>query len=141
MAIRRCWPPEALARQVLDAVAEADLLQLPARNRLGVGGLRVRVEQRQHRLPQGRGPRQQVELLEHEPDRVVAQRGQRVRGQRADIAAVDEQWSRVGTSSPPIRFIIVDLPDPDGPMMATNSHAATPNETPSRARTVCSPMR
>ena len=34
-----------------------------------------------------------------------------------------------------MRFISVDLPEPDGPMIATYSPAATASETPRRAWT------
>jgi len=47
----------------------------------------------------------------------------------------------VGVSSPPIRFIMVDLPDPEAPMIATNSPASMSSETPSRALSSCSPIR
>jgi hypothetical protein len=35
----------------------------------------------------------------------------------------------------------VDFPDPDGPMMATNSPAPTESETPRRAGTTTLPIR
>ena len=38
-------------------------------------------------------------------------------------------------------FISVDLPDPDGPMTATNSPAAMSTLTPRNACTSTSPMR
>ena len=38
-------------------------------------------------------------------------------------------------------FMNVDLPEPEGPMTATNSPGATSSETPSRARTSVSPIR
>ena len=37
-------------------------------------------------------------------------------------------------------FIAVDLPDPDGPMIATNSPAAIWKDTSSSARTSASPV-
>ena len=37
-------------------------------------------------------------------------------------------------------FINVDLPEPEGPMMATNSPASIENDTPSSARTSASPV-
>ncbi len=46
-----------------------------------------------------------------------------------------------GTSSAPMRFIMVDLPDPEGPMMATKSPASISSETLSSALTVWSPIR
>jgi hypothetical protein len=38
-------------------------------------------------------------------------------------------------------FIIVDLPDPDGPMIATISPSSTARSTASRARTSIAPVR
>ncbi len=47
---------------------------------------------------------------------------------------------RLGTSRQPMMFISVDLPEPDAPMMATNSPRATVSETPRRACTSTSPI-
>src|SRR5215470_12454109 len=44
-----------------------------------------------------------------------------------------------GRSRPPSRASRVDLPPPDGPVIATNSPGATSNETLSSAATVTSP--
>ena len=38
-------------------------------------------------------------------------------------------------------FISVDFPEPDGPMMATNSPRSTERSTAARARTSLSPIR
>ena len=38
-------------------------------------------------------------------------------------------------------FIVVDFPEPDGPITATNSPWATEKETPSSARSSTSPVR
>ncbi len=46
----------------------------------------------------------------------------------------------VGVSRQPMRFIIVDLPDPEGPMMATNSPFRMVRSTPRRACTVSEPI-
>jgi hypothetical protein len=45
----------------------------------------------------------------------------------------------VGRSRQPMMFISVDLPEPDGPMMAMNSPSSTTIEMPSSARTSTSP--
>ena len=42
---------------------------------------------------------------------------------------------RVGTSRQPSTFIMVDLPEPDAPTMATNSPRSIWRDTPSSART------
>ena len=46
----------------------------------------------------------------------------------------------VGVSRQPIRFIKVDLPDPDGPMIATNSLRRIWKSTPRSACTTSPPM-
>jgi len=45
----------------------------------------------------------------------------------------------VGRSRQPRRFMRVDLPEPDGPMIATNSPSSIDSVTPSSARTSTSP--
>ena len=56
---------------------------------------------------------------------------------------VDMPWKRYspeeGTSSPPMMFMQVDLPEPDGPMIATNSPTEIDRSTLSSARMVASP--
>ena len=49
-------------------------------------------------------------------------------------------WPSLGTSRQPMMFIIVDLPDPDGPMMATYSPEVMDRLTPRRACTTASPV-
>ena len=48
-------------------------------------------------------------------------------------------WPEVTSSSPATQCISVDLPDPDGPMIAVKRPAWKLTETPSRARTSVSP--
>src|SRR6476646_4799811 len=45
-----------------------------------------------------------------------------------------------GVSRQPMTFIRVDLPDPDGPMIATYSLRAIARSTPRSARTISPPM-
>src|SRR5438046_9757430 len=45
-----------------------------------------------------------------------------------------------GVSRQPIKFISVDLPEPDGPVMARYSPRWTSNETPCSAWTFSAPM-
>ena len=47
----------------------------------------------------------------------------------------------VSVSSPARQCISVDLPEPDGPMIAVNLPASKATVTPSRARTSVSPRR
>ena len=44
-----------------------------------------------------------------------------------------------GLSRQPIRFMNVDLPEPDGPITETNSPRSMASDTPSSARTVSVP--
>src|SRR5438874_6360529 len=46
----------------------------------------------------------------------------------------------VGLSRQPTTFMKVDLPEPDGPMIATNSPSSISSETPRRAWTITSPI-
>ncbi len=57
----------------------------------------------------------------------------------AEIIALFERLNSERGST--IVFISVDLPEPDGPMMATNSPACTCSETPHRAWTSSVPIR
>src|ERR1041384_6169770 len=49
-------------------------------------------------------------------------------------------WPAVGVSRQPNRFIKVDLPEPDGPIIATNSPRRMSQLTPRSAGTSCSPI-
>ena len=51
-----------------------------------------------------------------------------------------ENRPRVGTSRQPMMFISVDFPEPDGPMMATNSPRSTRRSTAVRAVTSSLPL-
>ena len=57
------------------------------------------------------------------------------------VRSVSPMWTRplVATSSPARQCIRVDLPDPDGPMMAVNSPDRNDNVTPRSAWTSVSP--
>jgi hypothetical protein len=50
-----------------------------------------------------------------------------------------ETSPEVGWSRQPIRFISVDLPEPDGPMTAVRRPSAMSTETPRSASTAVSP--
>ncbi len=49
-------------------------------------------------------------------------------------------WPLVSVSSPARQCMSVDLPEPDGPMMAVNRPAGIAMVTSSRARTAVSPL-
>src|SRR3954447_24933780 len=58
-----------------------------------------------------------------------------------DVLTPSSQYSPVvGLSRQPITFMNVDLPDPDGPMIATNSPSWISRETPRSAWTITSPI-
>jgi hypothetical protein len=48
-------------------------------------------------------------------------------------------WPEVSESSPAMQCMSVDLPEPEGPMMAVNRPAGMSTETSSSARTAVSP--
>src|SRR6185295_1700009 len=83
-----------LAGTMIDAGAEADLLDEPARA-LGVAAVPAGRDQRrnQHVL-EHRALRQEAVVLEDEADRVVAERGELCRGQLERIAAVERHGPR-----------------------------------------------
>ena len=74
------------------------------------------VDQRHGDVLEGRGAREQVELLEHEAEARVAQRGEDVAGAGpAPAAPRCGTRRRSGTSRQPRMLIVVDLPEPDAP--------------------------
>jgi hypothetical protein len=97
---------------------------------MALGARDARVEQRQLDVVERGRARQQVELLEHEADLAVADRRERVAVERLDVLAVERYAPDVAMSRQPITFMNVDLPEPDGPITATNS----PRPTSTRRR-------
>ena len=83
--------------------------------------------------------RDEVERLEDEPRPVAPQPRGLVVGQLAEILAFERDLPDVGRSRPPRTWSSVDLPEPDGPISATNSPASTDSETPRSASTVVGP--
>ena len=80
------------------------------------------VEQGQLHLLEGAGAGQQVELLEDEADLLVAHRRPARRRRARLVSTPSSQYvPAVGWSRQPRTFIRVDLPEPDGPMMAISS--------------------
>ena len=88
-------------------------------------GLRHAGDLHRHQDVLERGQRrQQVEELEDEADARAAQPRQRVLVERGDVDAVDARCCPVdGASRPAIRPSSVDLPLPDGPVIATTRAA------------------
>ena len=94
----------------------------------------ARVDERQLDVVEGGGARQQVEGLEDEADLAVADGGQLVVVHlRDDLARAGRSCPRLGVSRQPMRFMRVDLPEPDGPITATYSLGAIVKLTPRRA--------
>ena len=78
--------------------------------------------ERQRDVLLGREHRQQVERLEDEADAVAAQPGQRVVVEAGDLGVAEAgRARRSAVSRPASRCIRVDLPEPDGPMIAVNA--------------------
>jgi hypothetical protein len=59
-----------------------------------LGPAQTPVDERQAGVGHGRGAGQELEALEHEPDDLVADRGQLVLGQPGDVAPVEAQGPR-----------------------------------------------
>jgi hypothetical protein len=79
--------------------------------------------------------RQQVEALKDETQRAVAQNGQRILVHLRDVAPGEKIIAlTVGVSRQPSRFMKVDLPEPDGPMIARYSPGAMLRSTPAQGR-------
>ena len=132
-----------LRRLVVGALGEPDLA--PASRARARGAPRAgdaRVDQRQLDVLERRGAREQVEVLEHEADAAVAHRGELVAGEVRDAPAAEAYSPELGRSRQPSRFMKVDLPEPEGPITATNSPCAMSTLTPGeRAATSLSPIR
>ena len=134
MATRWRWPPESSLGLWVHAVAQVHHLQGPPRPLqpllLGHAG----VDQRQLDVVQRGGARQQVEGLEDEADLAVADRGQLVVVHLARRPCrAGRRCPCVGVSRQPMRFMSVDLPEPEGPMTATYSPGWIVKLTPRRA--------
>ena len=122
-----------LARRVLFPAVQAHRCQRRARGRMPRGGRLAAIEQRQLDVLERRRAREQIEALEHEAEVVPAQ-------QRALIARQRSRRARPGTDTRPGRHIEtaedihqVDLPEPLGPMIATNSPSSIRRSTPRKA--------
>ncbi len=93
-----------LVRKVVKALAEADDLERLHGAAVTLGRLHLRpavVEQGQLDVVERRGPRQQVEALEHEPDLLVADDGQLVLRHARDVLAVEEVVAARGAVEAP----------------------------------------
>jgi hypothetical protein len=87
------------------------------------GGRFAPVQQRQLDVFLRRGARQQVEALEHEAEVAPPQPRALVARERLHRHALEQVLRRWWAVQAAQVFIAVDLPEPLGPMMATNSPA------------------
>ena len=115
-----------LAGMVIEPLAEADALERLVARAHALACVRdALVEQRQLDVLDGAGAREQVEALEDEAERAVADLGELVAAHARHLAARRAGSAPdVGRSRQPTMFISVDLPEPELPMTATNSPAS-----------------
>ncbi len=85
------------------------------------GGRGAVVDEGKLDVVQRGGAGEQIEGLEDEADLLVADTGELVVVELGDVVAVEPILALGGESRQPMRFISVDFPEPDGPMMATYS--------------------
>ena len=95
---------------------------------------------RQRDVLGGRQRRQQVVGLEDEADAVAAELRELALARPSSAMPSMATLPEVGVSSPAMMCMRVDLPEPDGPMTATNSPWCSATETPRRASTAASPL-
>ena len=130
-----------LRRRVPGPVTEAHVIQRFLGALVALGRRHARIDQRQLDVLERRGPRQQVEILEHEADELVAHLAP-VRCARAAPRPGRPACScrASGESRQPRMFISVDLPEPDEPVMATNSPLSISRFTSRSAANSVSPV-
>jgi hypothetical protein len=114
-------------------VADADLVHHLVGAAAALGRGHLVVQQGELDILPNRQFVDQIEALEDEADIGLANLGQLAFGQAGDFLAVEDVEPLDGLSSMPITFSKVDLPQPDGPMMATNSPSAISRSIPSSA--------
>ena len=74
-----------------------------------------------------------MELLEDEADFFARTRFKSAAAIRQHCVSIEPDFAGAGRSRQPIRFTSVDFPEPEGPIMAIHSPAATVRLKPSRA--------
>ena len=114
-----------LRRVVMAAVRQARPRRAAPRARAPRAGHARDLHRHQHVLER-RQRRDQVKELEDEADLLAAQPRERVLAERRDVDAVDRRCvPLVGASRPAISPSSVDLPLPDGPVIATTLPSGT----------------
>ena len=114
---------------------EADPLERLRRARAPLGGRDAGIEQPVGDVLERGGVLGEEELLEHEPDAARAQPRQLAVVEPATSTPSIRTTPPVGRSSVPITCSSVDLPEPEGPTIATSSPRRTESHTPRRAAT------
>jgi hypothetical protein len=112
-----------------------------ARARRDASAALAAVQQRQLDILQRRGARQQVEALEDEAEVTAAQPGALVAVQLLHRTPRNRYSPLVGVSRQPRMFMAVDLPEPLGPITATNSPGMMRRLTPRSAWKAACPGR
>ncbi len=130
MATRCCWPPESSfglwsVRSPKPTSSSAATARARA---LACADARVKERKRDvlNRIRTG----EQVEALEHEAEFAQADLRERVVVEIRNVLAVEHVRPVVARSRQPMMFISVDLPEPDGPMIATYSPCRTSRSMP-----------
>ena len=98
------------------------------------------IDERQADIAQDGRAGQQIEGLEDEADRFAADIGQLVVGELRDVLAVQEIFAGCRRVEGAEDCMSVDLPEPDGPMIATNSPSSMVKLTPRKAGVAMSPV-
>ena len=122
-----------LRRCVRLPAGEADRGERFARSLVPLACAHAAIDERELHVLERGGAIEQVEALEDESDVVAAQQRALLPRQRADVHAAKAIDAAGRRSRQPRMFMAVDLPDPLGPMTATNSPGSTSKLTPASA--------
>ena len=122
---------------VAETVGQTDRLDHLVEERL-IGFVPAQVDRQGDVLESGQG-RHEVEGLEDEADLVAPQQREVLLGECREVRFPDEDLPLVSRSSPARQCINVDLPEPEGPMIAVNCPWSNETSTLRRAVTCVSP--
>ena len=141
MATRCCWPPDSSPGVWVSQPVRPTDARACGRWACRSARRDAAVDQGQFHVLQGRGAVEEVEALEDEAQVVRGAAGPAGRG-----SARRPRRPRTGTTplsaypDSPRMFMQVDLPEPLGPMTATNSPSSIRRSTPRRACTAAWPV-
>ena len=125
---------------MVEAFSEADGLERGDGASMSLLRPDASVGERQLHICERRCSRNEVVGLEDKADLPTAYPGERRLIEVRTSTPSSMNHPLEGTSRHPRMFIIVDLPEPDAPMMATKSPRSIVSETPLNARTSASPI-